>query len=111
MSVRERVKVIQKHLRDGALTPDMVRESLAELTGLFGNCAEEYRDAELAYKPVLLTFLKAGGAANRARIEAECSTEYARLREAQDYMKTAQQLMVTCRAYLRSLDEEMRLAR
>ena len=111
MSIRDRVRKIQKDLRDGALTPDMVRESLAELTGLLGNCTEEYRDAELAFNPVRLACLKAGGAANRAEIEAKCSPEYVRLREAQDYMKMTQQSIVTCRAYLRSLDEEMRLSR
>ena len=81
------------------------------LTALLGNCTEVYREADLSYKPVLLKHLQAGGAANRARIEAECSPEYACLREAKDYLVLVQQLIVTCRAYLRSLDEEMRLSR
>ena len=102
---------IQAELRDGALTPDMARESLVTLTALLGNCSEAYRHAELAYKPVLLGFLNAHSKANRARIEAECSEEYASLREAQDIVKSVQQMIVTCRAYLRSLDEEMRLGR
>lgn len=109
--IRDRVRGIQKNLRDGALTPDMTRESLMSLTGLLGNCKDEYRTAELAYKPVLLTFLKAGGAANRARIEAECSGEYARLREAKDTTDLVDQMIISCRGYLRSLDEEMKLSR
>ena len=108
-SIRERISAIQRDLRDGALTPDLTRESLVVLTALLGNCSEEYRQAELAFNPVRLGFLKAGGAANRAEIEAKCSDEYARLREAQDTMKSVQQMIVTCRGYLRSLDEEMRL--
>lgn len=102
---------IQAELRSGALSPDLARESLVALTALLGNCSEAYREAELAYKPVLLEHLRAGGKANRAKIEAECSPEYAALREAQDVVKAVQQMIVTCRAYLRSLDEEMRLSR
>lgn len=89
----------------------MARESLVQLTALLGNCADEYREAEMAYKPVLLACLKGGGAANRARIEAECSDEYARMRTAKDTTDQVRQMIVTCRAYLRSLDEEMRLSR
>ena len=37
MSVRERIKAIQKELGDGALTPDLARESLVQLTALLGN--------------------------------------------------------------------------
>lgn len=111
VSIRERVKDIQKELRDGALSPDLARESLVTLTALLGNCTDEYRGADLAYKPILLKCLNSGGAANKARIEAECSPEYARLREAKDTTEQVKQMIVTCRAYLRSLDEEMRLAR
>lgn len=110
-SVRDMVARIQRELRDGALSPDLARESLVTLTALLGNCAEAHRHAELAYKPVLLNQLHTHAKANRARIEAECSPEYAHLRETQDTVKLVQQLIVTCRAYLRSLDEEMRLSR
>lgn len=110
-TIRERVKLIQKQLRDGAVTPDMARESLVTLTALYGNVADEYRGAELAYKPVLLQHLRDCEAANRARIEAECSPEYARMREARDTEKLVTEMIRSCKAYLRSLDEEMRLAR
>ena len=51
-SVRERVKKIQIELRDGALTPDMARESLVQLTALYGNVSDEQREADHAYKIV-----------------------------------------------------------
>jgi hypothetical protein len=111
VTTRERINKVASDMADGALTPDMAREALILLTALWGNCADDYREAELAYKPVLLTALQGGGAANRARMEAECSPEYARLRQAKDTTDLVKQLIVTCRAYLRSLDEEMRLAR
>lgn len=111
LTVRDRVRVVQKQLLNGAVSPALSRESLMTLTALLGNVGDEYRAADIAYKPVLLKYLEAGGAANRARIEAECSPEYARLREAKDTKELVEQLIVTCRAYLRSLDEEMRLSR
>jgi hypothetical protein len=110
-TVRERVKAIQKDLRDGALTPDLTRESLVTLTALSGNVADELRTADLAYKVVLRTAFEHEGKANRARLIAETSAEYQRMREAKDAEHLVEQMIISCRAYLRSLDTEMRLAR
>lgn len=111
MSIRERIKAIQKNLRDGALTPDMARESLVQLTALLGNVNDEQRDADAAFKAVLLAAMRSESKANRARIVAETSPEYARAREAKDTEKLVTEMVRSCRAYLRSLDEEMRLSR
>lgn len=111
MTVRDRVRSIYKLLREAALTPDLARESEAELTGLWGSCMEEQREAELAYYPVLLACKQSAGAANRAEIEAKCTPQFARLREAQDYAEMAKQGMTTCRGYLRSLDAERKFTR
>lgn len=109
-SIRERVKEIQKDLRDGALTPDMARESLVQLTALYGNVLDELREADADYKAVLLAHLNAETKANRARMHAEASPEYARVREADDCKKLVIEMVRSCKVYLRSLDEEMRLA-
>lgn len=111
VTVRERIKKIQGDLRDGALTPDVTRESLVTLTALMGNVNDEQRDADHEYKLVLRTCLQAHAKANRARIEAEVSPEYQRAREAKDTFTLVQEMIRSCRAYLRSLDEEMRLAK
>jgi hypothetical protein len=111
MSVRGRVKAIQKELRDGALTPDLTRESLVTLTALLGNVNDEQRAADADYKAVLLRCLDGDEAANRARIRAEVSPEYQRAREAKDTRELVVEMIRSCKAYLRSLDEEMRLAR
>ena len=111
MSVRERIGKIQRELRDGALTPDLTRESLVTLTALLGNVNDELRVADHEYKIVLRAHLQTFEKANRARIEAEVSPEYQRAREAKDTFTLAQEMIRSCRAYLRSLDEEMRLAR
>lgn len=111
MSVRERIKAIQKELRDGGLTPDLARESLVTLTALLGNVHDEQREADHEYKLVLLGCLQGDEAANRARIRAEVTPQYQRAREAKDTFTLVQEMIRSCRAYLRSLDEEMRLAR
>jgi hypothetical protein len=111
VSVRERIKAIQKELRDGALTPDLARESLVELTALMGNVNDELRAADGEYKTVLLGCLRQHDKANRARIEAETTPQYQRAREAKDVQSLVIEMVRSCKAYLRSLDEEMRLAR
>jgi hypothetical protein len=110
MSVRERVRSIQKSLRDGALTPDLTRESLVQLTALLGNVNDEQREADHEYKLVLVGALSTEKRANRARIVAETSPQYTRAREAKDTAGLVIEMIRSCRAYLRSLDEEMRLS-
>ena len=110
-SVRERIKKVQTELRDGALTPDLTRESLVVLTALMGNVLDEQRESDHAYKVVLLACLKTHEKANRARIEAEVTPEYQRAREARDTADLVQEMIRSCKAYLRSLDTEMQLAR
>jgi len=108
-SVRERVTQIQKLLRDGAVTPDLTRESLVMLTALLGNVNDEQRNADHEYKLVLLGCLQGDEAANRARIRAEVTPQFQRAKEAKDTAALVIEMIRSCRAYLRSLDEEMRL--
>lgn len=111
MTIRTRIKDIHVQLRDCPLTPEMAREFLMRLTALLGNVNDEQRAADVDYKRVLLAALQRGEAANRARIEAECSPEYARAREAKDTRELVVEMIRSCKSYLRSLDEEMRLQR
>ena len=111
MSIRARIKTIQKELRDGALTPDMARESLVQLTALLGNVNDEQRAADHDYKLVLMGALSTEGKANRARMVAETTPAYARAREAKDTAQLVVEMIRSCRAFLRSLDEELRLSR
>lgn len=107
----ERIAAIQKHLADGALTPDMARESLVKLTALLGNVTAEQRHADHEYKLVLLGCLQSDEAANRARIRAEVTPQYQRAREASDTAKLVIENIRSLKQYMRSLDEEARLAR
>ncbi len=109
--IHDRIAVIQKNLSDGALTPDMARESLVQLTALYGNVIEEARVSDIAYKQVLRAALYANEKANRAKIEAECSPEYARARAAKDVERVTLEMIRSLKTYMRSLEEELRLAR
>ena len=109
ISIRERVRAIQVQLRDSALTPAVARDSLIVLTAILGNVNDEQRLADHDYKLVLLGCMEAEKKANRARIVAETSAQYLRAREAKDTEKQVIETIRSCKAYLRSLDEEMRL--
>lgn len=109
MSVRERIRAIQTLLRDSEMTPDSARTFLVQLTALWGHCNDEVRASDVDYKKVLLQAFNEEKTANRARLVAETKPEYARFREARDTQEQVKQMIVTCRAFLRSLDEEMRL--
>jgi hypothetical protein len=111
VTIRERIKKLQLQLRDEAISPAVARTALVQLTALLGNVNDEQRTADVDYKRVLLEAFHKEASANRARIVAEISPEYARAREAKDTRELAIEMIRSCRTYLRSLDEEMRLAK
>ena len=110
MSVRERIHAIQRELLAGDATPARGREMLLELTALLGNVNAELREADAAYKVVLLGYLESSEKANRARIKAETSPEYRRMREAKDAQTLCTELARSLKTVIRSVDEEMRLS-
>lgn len=105
------VRRIQGELRQGALEPDQAREALIALTALMGNVLHEIREADAAYADVLLRYLDSEDKANRAKIRAETSPEFARKQEARDTKTLVEEMARALKYYLRSLEEEMRLAR
>lgn len=112
MTVREMVRLMQLEIREATdLQPDRACEFLNRLTSLIGNCNEEIRDADAQYAGVLLQFLDSEARANRAKIRAETTPEYARKREARDTKELAQEMIAAMKYYLRSKQEEMRLTR
>jgi hypothetical protein len=111
MSVRDLIHGYQREIRDTDLQPERAAELLTKLTALMGNTNDEIREADAAYAVVLLTCLESEEKANRARIRAEISPEYARKREARDVKELVLELVRSLRHYLRCLQEEMRLSR
>ena len=111
MTVRDRIKAIQRDILAGAVTPEQSRQWLITLTALLGNVTDEQRLADHEYKLVLLGCLQGDEAANRARIRAEVTPQYQRAREAKDTADLVLEMIRSCKVFTRSLDEEMRLAR
>ena len=112
MTVRSRIKSAQVEIRDGGeLLPARAAQLLMELTALLGNCFEEIREADGAYAHVLLHELDSSEHANRARIRAETSSEYARKREARDTRELVVELIRSLKYLLRAAEEEMRLTK
>lgn len=112
MSVRERIRSIQREIRESSdLLPERAAELLTQLTALLGNCNDEIRLADQAYALVLLQYLDADEAANRAKIRAETSPEFSRKREARDTKELVVELVRSLKYFLKSKEEEMRLSR
>jgi len=110
-SVREMVKAMQQEMLTGDLPPTRATELLIRLSALIGNTNEEIRGADSAYAAVLLRELEQNEKANRARIRAETTEEYARKREARDTKELVLELTRSLKYLIRSAQEEMRLAR
>jgi hypothetical protein len=110
-SIREGVRAIEDVLTGETLMPQEARTFLVKLTALHGPVQDEVRRAESKYNHVLLAFLGGEEAANRAKIRAQCSPEWLDYKAAKDLADQISQLIISCRAYLRSIDEEARLAR
>lgn len=110
-SVRDLVRQMQAEIRHTDLVPERTCALLARLTALLGNCNDEIRDADSAYAVVLLAHLDSSEAANRAKIRAETTSEYARKREARDTKELVIELVRSLKYILRAVEEEMRLAR
>jgi hypothetical protein len=105
------VRDIQDEVRGGDLPPDRARIVLNTLTSLMGNCLSELREADMAFNVVLLKHLDTDEAANRAKIRAETTPEYARKREARDTLTLVTEMTRALKVVLRSQEEEMRLTR
>ena len=111
MTVRERVRDIQTELRERDVIPERARQVLVTLTALVGNCLDEIRVADAEYAAHLLHCLDTHAKANRARIEAEVSPQFARRQIARDTRAVVIEMMRSLKVLLRSVEEEMRLTR
>lgn len=109
MTVRELVKAAQKELREGDLTPHQASDLLVRLTSLLSSVLEEIRESDMAYAKVLLLNLDSEEAANRAKIRAQTTPEYARAREAKDTREVLVELIRSLKIVLKAQTEEMRL--
>lgn len=111
MTVREMVADAQRQVIRDDFMPAEARNLLMKMNGLIGLCNRETREAEVAYKRVLRDEMAQQKAAARARINAECSDEYLRWREAHDIGSEVEEMIRSLKKALSSLDSEASLAR
>ena len=111
-TIREMVRDIQKEVRDTPdLLPDRAAALATRLSALLGNVNDEIRAADAAYAATLLSLLESEKAANRARIRAEMTPEYARKREARDTKELAVELIRTLKYFMRAKEQEYEAAK
>jgi hypothetical protein len=107
--VNEQIAKIQTELV-GDVQPAIARAHLVTLTALMGNVNQAHREKDQAYRTILAMAYQAESTANRAKIRAECSKEYWEARAAKDLKDELIELIRSCKTYVRSIDEEMRLS-
>lgn len=110
-TTRQIVTDIQTECRVTEVLPQRAAEMLTTLSAILGNLNQESRTADLAYDVKYLELFRIHDAANRAKLFANVTTEYARKREAKDTQEEAKQLVITLRQILRTHGDEMRLTR
>ena len=111
MTIRDMVRDIQREVGAGQLEPSRAAELLGMATALIGNCNDEIRLRDVQYAAVLLQCLDTSEHANRAKIQAECSAEYQRKREARDTKELITEVVRSLKYILKAQGDEMRLAR
>jgi hypothetical protein len=110
-TVRDLVKTWQREIRDTDVQPDRAAELLVKLSAIMGNCNDQIREADADYATILLSFLEANEAANRARIRAETTPAYQRKREARDTKELVTELCRSLKYFLKAKQDEWQVAR
>ena len=109
-SIRERIAAIHAQQLRGQTTPSEAAQWLATLGALVGNVLQEIREAEADFNVVYVQQLDTEGKANRAKIRAELTDEYKRLREARDTLKLVESMTASLKYLLKAHESEMRLS-
>lgn len=110
MSIREEINRISKRAGAEDLMPGEAADLLRTLASLLGNLNAYIRQVDLAYKKTLLKYYSQEETANRAKIVAETSQEYQKMREGRDTKELAIELMRSLKYFLKDFEEERRLS-
>jgi hypothetical protein len=111
MTSVERLAQIQADLLQPDAGPQIARRHLVTLTAMWGDFRAEATRTDLAFKQVLGAARAVHRTAADARMAAEASPEYGQARKAKDDEAFCLELIRSCKAAMRSIDEEMRLSR
>lgn len=110
-TVRERLEGIRQNLASDNVTTMQTRNAMVQLTALWGWLTQDARAKEFAYRKVLAEHLAALGVAAKAKVMAEGTDSYLAYREAQGLADEVDQMVISCRRSLQSLDNEYRKTR
>ena len=110
-TVRERIADIHAVQLRGSTTGVEAAQWLSTLGALTGNILAEIREAEIAFNAVYVACLDTEEKANRAKIRAEKSPEWWRLREARDLLKQVEHQMATLKYLLRAHEADAKATR
>jgi hypothetical protein len=109
VTTRELVEEIQAEVRDSAeLQPGRAADMLNRLTALYGNVLEDMTAADIAYNHVMSGALSSEDAANRAKVRAQTTPQYADMRRAHNLEKLTLELIRTLKAFVKAKGEELR---
>ena len=111
VTVRELVRQYQREIQATDLQPDRAAELLTKLSALIGNVNDAILDADAVYAQHLLQCLDSEAKANRAKIKAETSPEFARKQEARNIKELVLEMTRSLKYYLRAKEEELQVAR
>ena len=106
MTIRERINEYQTEIIKGDLFPERASIILNEISALYGNILDRIKDTEMIYNKVLLQNLEEEKKANRAKIKAEISPEYADLKDATNTEKVAIQMIRSLSKFLKVKENE-----
>jgi hypothetical protein len=110
-TVRERIAAIHAQQLRSTTTGVEAAQWLSVLGALTGNVLTEIREAEIAFSAVYAICLDTEEKANRAKIRAEQSPEWWRLREARDLLKQVEHQMATLKYLLRAHEADAKATR
>lgn len=108
-SVRDLIRLVGEEARKPDLQPKQATDLLLSLTGLYGNMLDEARETDIDYNAVLVKHMANEEAANRARILAKASPEYAKAKAAKDGVQECMQLINSLKAFIKAKGDEARL--
>lgn len=111
MTSSERLAQIQADLLQPDAGPQIARRHLVTLTAMWGDFRSAATEAELRFNHVHGACRATHDTAKDAEIAAKATAEYAAFRRAKDEEAFVLELIRSCKAAMRSIDEEMRMAR
>ena len=100
MNIRDIITEYRNEITNTDMFPDRASEMLIRLSALLGNITDEIVRTEMAYNHLLKKCLSEEPKANRAKINAECSSEYEEWLNAKNTFIVANELIKSLKYFI-----------